>query len=71
MFLRSTGYSGAKKLGHGVGYEYPHDVGGYVGQRYLPEGLEGTRYYLPTESGYEARIGQFLQKMRELRGDKG
>jgi putative ATPase len=66
-FLRSTGYSGARKLGHGVGYEYPHDSGGYVAQQYLPGTLEGRRFYEPTEEGEESRIKEFLDHMRALR----
>ncbi len=67
VFLRSTGYQGAKKLGHGVGYDYPHESGGYVGQRYIPEGLEDREFYSPTDHGQEARIKEFLARMRELR----
>lgn len=65
--LRSTGYSGAEKLGHGVGYEYPHDAGGYTGQQYLPAPLQGLRFYHPTKNGYEARLGDFLGRVRALR----
>ena len=67
VFLRSTGYQGAKTLGHGVGYDYPHESGGYVGQRYIPEGLEDSEFYSPTDHGYEAHIKEFLARMRELR----
>lgn len=67
VFLRSTGYRGAEALGHGVGYEYPHDSGGYVGQRYLPESLAGRQFYHPTQEGEEARIREFLERMRRLR----
>ena len=65
--LRSTGYSGAKNLGHGVGYQYPHDDGGYNAQRYLPEGLAGREFYQPTANGFEARIKDFLGRLRTLR----
>jgi putative ATPase len=71
VFLRSTGYSGAKTLGHGVGYEYPHEAGGYGSQRYLPEDLQDRQFYRPTKNGYEARIRRFLERMRELRGNTG
>jgi putative ATPase len=71
VFLRSTGYSGAKSLGHGVGYEYPHDAGGYSAQRYLPEGLEDRTFYQPTTAGYEGRIREFLGRMRALRRGDG
>jgi putative ATPase len=44
--LRGTGYSGAEKLGSGVGYLYPHDFPGHwVKQNYWPEGVEPKPYY--------------------------
>jgi putative ATPase len=67
VFLRSTGYSGAKDLGHGVGYDYPHESGGYVGQKYLPKGLWGREFYHPSGEGRERDIAQFLERMRMLR----
>jgi putative ATPase len=67
VFLRSTGYSGAKSLGHGVGYEYPHDQGGYGPQRYLPEGVADREFYRPTDQGAEGRMAEFLEQMRKLR----
>jgi len=42
--LKDANYPGAKKLGHGKGYKYPHDYGGYVKQDYLPE---KKKYYKP------------------------
>ncbi|WP_353683243.1 replication-associated recombination protein A [Thermodesulfovibrio sp. 3907-1M] len=42
--LKDTHYKGAKRLGHGKGYKYPHDYGGYVQQHYLPE---KKKYYKP------------------------
>lgn len=57
--LRDSHYKGAKALGHGAGYHYPHDFpGSYVAQQYLPDGLpvDGQPYYEPTENGAEARI---------------
>ncbi len=69
VFLRSTGYSGAKSLGHGVGYEYPHDSGGYIAQRHLPESLLDREFYQPTAEGYEARIREFIGRMKALRQD--
>jgi putative ATPase len=70
VFLRSTGYSGAKALGHGVGYEYPHESGGYSAQRYLPESLESREFYHPVASGEESRIQEFLERMRALRRER-
>jgi len=45
--LRDASYRGAKELGHGVGYKYPHAHGGWVEQEYLPDKLSGRRYYVP------------------------
>ncbi len=60
--LRDTSYQGAKKMGHGAGYKYPHRYpGAYVEQRYLPEGLPTRPYYEPKGEGHEARV---LQRMR-------
>jgi putative ATPase len=71
VFLKSTGYSGAEELGHGVGYDYPHDSGGYVGQRYLPTELRDREFYRPTAEGRENEIGQFLERMKKLRSGEG
>jgi putative ATPase len=42
--LKDSHYPGAKKLGHGKGYKYPHDYGGFVEQDYLPK---KKKYYKP------------------------
>ena len=61
--LRDSHYKGAKALGHGQGYQYPHDhEGGYVPQAYLPE---GRIYYTPTRQGAEARVADRLEAWRE------
>ena len=61
--LRDSHYKGAKALGHGQGYRYPHDhEGGYVPQAYLPE---GRIYYTPTRQGAEARIADRLEAWRQ------
>lgn len=67
VVLRSTGYSGAGSLGHGVGYRYPHDSGGYISQHHLPESLWDREFYQPSGEGEEARIREFLERMRALR----
>ncbi|MFV0257283.1 MAG: replication-associated recombination protein A [Acidimicrobiales bacterium] len=55
--LRDAHYAGAREIGHGDGYRYPHDhPGAQVAQQYLPDELVGTRYYEPTDRGYEAGI---------------
>jgi len=55
--LRDGHYQGAAELGHGVGYRYPHDdPNGWVDQQYLPESLDGRRWYEPSEHGDEGKI---------------
>jgi len=45
--LRDASYRGAKKLGHGAGYIYPHDDPAGFEVDYLPEELKGKKYYRP------------------------
>jgi len=57
--LRDGHYQGAAALGHGVGYEYPHDdPSGWVEQEYLPEQQRGQHWYDPSRHGDEAEIQQ-------------
>jgi putative ATPase len=51
--LRDTHYYGAKKLGRGKGYVYPHSDPAGFEVEHLPEQLRGRRYYRPTGSGEE------------------
>jgi putative ATPase len=54
LHLRDTHYPGARKLGHGKGYRYPHDFPGHeVEQEHRPARFEGTRYYEPSDQGEE------------------
>ncbi|BDZ52934.1 replication-associated recombination protein A [Agromyces marinus] len=71
--LRDAHYPGAKRLGHGKGYVYPHDDPiGVVGQQYLPDPLRGAVYYTPTEHGNERDVGSRLAKLRRIvRGERG
>lgn len=55
--LRDAHYAGAAKLGHGEGYEYPHDFDGHhVEQQYLPERFEDARYYEPSYQGQDVEV---------------
>ena len=51
--LRDASYFGARKLGRGQGYVYPHDDPTGFDVDYLPEQLQGRRYYRPSGSGEE------------------
>jgi putative ATPase len=70
--LRDAHYPGAKRLGHGKGYVYPHDDPiGVVPQQYLPDPLHGAVYYTPTEHGNEREVSARLAKLRRIvRGDR-
>jgi putative ATPase len=57
--LRDAHYRGAKTLGHGEGYVYPHDdPRGWVDQDYRPASVAHHRYYEPSDHGFEREIGQ-------------
>ncbi len=65
LHLRDKSYSGAKSLGHGEGYLYPHNYPGqFVEQEYLPEDAASGVYYEPTENGREAKFKQRLEQLR-------
>ena len=60
--LQDKHYKGAEKLGHGLGYKYAHDYPNhYVAQQYLPDGMEGMRFYEPSENGYEKKIREHME----------
>jgi putative ATPase len=66
LHLRDSHYKGAKDLGHGVGYKYPHNYeDGYVEQDYLPQELRGKTFYQPTLYGYEKTIKERLEHWRK------
>jgi putative ATPase len=57
--LRDAHYRGARSLGHGTGYDYPHDHDdAWVDQQYRPAELEGNVYYEPSANGAEAEVAQ-------------
>ncbi len=65
--LRDAHYGGAKQLGHGATYVYPHDhPDGVLAQQYPPDALVGRDYYRPTGRGAEAGIGARLVKLRAI-----
>jgi putative ATPase len=65
--LRDAHYPGAGRLGHGQGYEYPHDFpDGVVAQQYAPDALAGRRYYEPSRHGAEARYAERTERIRAI-----
>ena len=69
VHLRDRHYSGAKRLGHGDGYQYAHDYeDGIAEQDYL--GVE-REYYRPVDRGHEKELAARLQIIRQrLRAGK-
>jgi putative ATPase len=62
--LRDAHYPGARQLGHGEGYRYPHeDPRGWVPQEYRPAEVAGHVYYEPSEHGAEARIKERMAQL--------
>jgi len=57
-----------KELGYHAGYQYAHDSReGYLSQEYLPERLQGQRYYQPVERGYEKMIRERMEYWQGLK----
>jgi putative ATPase len=64
--LKDSHYRGARKLGYGADYKYPHNFeDGFVPQEYLPAAMK-KKYYKPKEIGCEKDIKRYLQKLQAL-----
>ncbi len=61
-----------KGLGHGEGYAYPHAFRDhYVAQQYLPNEMQGTYFYKPSEMGYEQDVAARLNEQRARDDEEG
>ena len=64
--LRDASYRSARKIGHGVGYDYPHDdPRGWVPQEYRPPEVAGNTYYEPSDHGREREIAERMRQMKD------
>ncbi|MDO9486486.1 MAG: replication-associated recombination protein A [Actinomycetota bacterium] len=71
IWLRDAHYPGAREHGHGVEYVYPHNLPeGVAAQTYLPEVLQGVRYYRPTNHGAEASWSKVAERLEQLRSGR-
>lgn len=72
LHLKDAHYKGAKKLGRGVTYKYPHDFpNDWVKQQYLPDKIKNAQYYHPKENGrIETALGEQYKKLRKSSGHK-
>lgn len=64
--LRNAVYASKEDKALSKTYKYPHDYGGYVEQQYLPDGLVGRKYYVPSDNGYEKTV----KEIRKRKGKK-
>ncbi len=68
LHLRNAPTQLLKGLGYGKEYRYPHDFEGAVTEQdYMPDQLIGKKYYEPAERGFEARLKEYLTRVREIR----
>lgn len=65
--IKDAHYSGAKSLGRGIDYKYPHNhKGGWVKQQYLPDSIKNKHYYQPKETGkFELALKQVYEKIQK------
>ena len=67
-YLKDAHYSGARDLGRGLTYKYPHDFENhYVDQQYLPDELVGRRFYEMSDNGYEKGMKAWLKRIGKYR----
>ena len=68
-YLRSAAYPGARKLGRGENYDYPHDhPDGVSEQELMPAELAGERFVDLSEHGEERELRERLERIRKARG---
>ncbi|MFD2046182.1 replication-associated recombination protein A [Ornithinibacillus salinisoli] len=67
LHLKDSHYQGAKKLGRGVEYKYPHNYeNGWVSQQYLPDSIKNKQYYHPKGTGkFEKAMKQVYEKIQK------
>ena len=71
IHLRDAHYKGAKVLGHGEGYKYPHNYpNSWVNQEYLPTNLQHVRYYQPNENGQEKHFAKVFRRLEQLKQEQ-
>ena len=65
IHLKDAHYSGAKNLGRGVDYKYPHDyANNYVKQQYLPDEIKNKKYYVPGNNKNEMAFNNYWENIK-------
>jgi putative ATPase len=71
LHLRNPVTSLMKGMGYGKGYKYAHDhPGHFVKQQNLPDSLQGKRYYIPSDQGYEREVSVRLKAWWQEREER-
>ena len=69
--LKDAHYGGAKKMGRGLTYQYPHDFPGhYVAQQYLPDALKDKKYYTPQDNKFERANTDYWETVKNKKTTK-
>ncbi|MDR0511192.1 MAG: replication-associated recombination protein A [Rikenellaceae bacterium] len=64
LHLRNAPTKLMKEIGYGRDYKYAHDFeGNFTDMEFLPEGLEGTKFYNPGDNSHEASIAERMRKL--------
>jgi putative ATPase len=68
LHIRNAPTGLMKELGYGKGYEYAHAVPeAYTPQEYLPPALKGSRFYAPSDFGFEKEIARRIEWWEEIK----
>lgn len=71
LHLRNASFRGAKQMGYGVGYKYPHEFkAGFAAQQYLPDELKDAKFYEPSDIGFEQRVKERMEGRRQIKESK-
>ena len=68
IHLKDAHYAGAKKLGRGVEYKYPHNYPyHYVEQQYLPDAIADKKYYVPGKNKNESAFDSYWKNLKNIK----
>ena len=68
MQLRNAVVAGMQNLGYGQGYKYAHSYEFNIADmEYMPTEMIGTSYYRPTKNGYEARVHEYMERVKDIK----
>ncbi|MEF9991863.1 MAG: replication-associated recombination protein A [Romboutsia sp.] len=67
LHLKDAHYAGAKDLGRGIDYKYPHDYeNNYIKQQYLPDAIKDKKYYNPGNNKNENLYKQYWENLKNI-----